>query len=425
MSDAAPLSGTRVLLGVGGGIAAYKAAHVVRGLVASGAEVRVAPTPASLEFVGAATWEALSHHRVLTSVFEDVGEVAHVRLGQEADLVVIAPATADLLARLRVGRADDMLTASALMARCPVVVAPAMHTEMWRHPATVENVAVLRSRGVVVLEPDSGRLTGPDSGPGRLPEPEALLAAAVAAVTAPRDETGAPVRDLDGRRVVITAGGTREQIDPVRFIANRSSGRQGFALAAAALVRGADVTLLAANVDLAAPPGAHRIDVGSAAELAAAVDEQIALGADALVMAAAVADFTPAERAASKIKKQGEDDAPALALVRTRDILRGVVAVREDDPARGPAVVVGFAAETGDAGTSSLEHARAKARSKGADVLVFNDVSGDVFGSAATEVTLLDASGEVIGAAAGNKTVVSHTVIDQVSAALAAVPWSA
>ncbi|UYG16440.1 bifunctional phosphopantothenoylcysteine decarboxylase/phosphopantothenate--cysteine ligase CoaBC [Brachybacterium huguangmaarense] len=408
-----PLAGVRTVLGVGGGIAAYKAAHVVRGLVASGAEVRVIPTPASLAFVGAATWEALSHHEVLTSVFEHVDEVAHVRVGQDAELVVIAPATADLLARLRLGRADDMLTATALMARCPVVVVPAMHTEMWQHPATVENVAVLRSRGVTVLEPDSGRLTGPDSGPGRLPEPDAILGAALAAVTAPRTPAGAPVRDLEGVRVLVTAGGTHEQIDPVRFIANHSSGRQGLALAQAALVRGADVTLVAANVDLPSPPGARRLDVGSAAELAEAVAAE-RTRADVLVMAAAVADFAPASRAAAKIKKTGEDDVPVLELVRTEDILRTSVGARRDDPATAPGVIVGFAAETGDEATAPIEHARAKARAKGADLLVFNDVSAGVFGAAANDVTVLDASGEVVRSAAGDKSVVSHAVLDEV-----------
>ncbi|MGO1228322.1 MAG: bifunctional phosphopantothenoylcysteine decarboxylase/phosphopantothenate--cysteine ligase CoaBC, partial [Brachybacterium sp.] len=229
-----PLAGARVLIGVGGGIAAYKTAHLVRGLVGEGADVRVLPTPASLEFVGAATWEALSHHPVLTSVFEDVDEVAHVRFGQEADLVVIAPATADLLARMRMGRADDLLTASLLVTRAPVVVAPAMHTEMWEHPSTRENVAVLRARGVTVIEPAVGRLTGPDSGPGRLPEPAAILEAARAAITAPRDQHGAVRRDLSGRELLITAGGTREDLDPVRFLANHSSGKQGWALAHAA-----------------------------------------------------------------------------------------------------------------------------------------------------------------------------------------------
>lgn len=430
MSDAAaPLQGARVLVGIGGGIAAYKAAHIVRGLVTSGAEVRVVPTPASLEFVGRATWEALSHHRVLTSVFEDVDEVAHVRHGQEADLLVIVPATADLLARLRMGRADDMLTASALMARCPVVIAPAMHTEMWQHPATVENVAVLRDRGITVLEPASGRLTGPDSGPGRLPEPAAILDAARAALTAPRVEDGAVLRDLVGRRVVVTAGGTREAIDPVRFLANRSSGRQGVALAHAAAARGADVTLIAANVDLETPPGARRIDVESAAQLAAAVHEAAAAAPDLLIMAAAVADFTPASRAEAKIKKSGDDGAPALELVRTQDILRTLVAdraaLREADPGAGTGLIVGFAAETGDASTSPLEHARAKARSKGADLLVLNDVSTGVFGAADNAVRILDAAGEIVAEAAGDKTVVSHTVLDEVVRRLAPVPWDA
>jgi len=408
-----PLAGVRAVLGVGGGIAAYKAAHVVRGLVASGAEVRVIPTPASLAFVGAATWEALSHRDVLTSVFEHVDEVAHVRVGQDAELVVIAPATADLLARLRLGRADDMLTATALMARCPVVVVPAMHTEMWQHPATVENVAVLRARGVTVLDPDSGRLTGPDSGPGRLPEPDAILGAALAAVTAPRTETGTPVRDLEGAHVLVTAGGTHEQIDPVRFIANHSSGRQGLALAQAALVRGAEVTLVAANVELPSPPGARRLDVGSAAELAEAVAAE-RTRADVLVMAAAVADFAPASRAAAKIKKTGEDDVPVLELVRTEDILATSVGARRDGPSAAPDVIVGFAAETGDESTAPLEHARAKARAKGADLLVFNDVSAGVFGAAANDVTILDASGEIVRSAAGDKSVVSHAVLDEV-----------
>ena len=405
------LAGARVLVGVGGGIAAYKTAHIVRGLVGEGADVRVVPTPASLEFVGAATWEALSHHRVLTSVFEDVDEVAHVRHGQEADLLVIAPATADLLARLRMGRADDMLTASALVTRAPVVLAPAMHTEMWEHPSTRENVAVLRERGTTVLEPAVGRLTGPDSGPGRLPEPEAILEAARAALSAPRDERGGARRDLVGRELLITAGGTREELDPVRFLANRSSGRQGWALAHAALVRGARVHLAAANVELATPPGAERTDVGSAAELAELVEARLS-GVDALVMAAAVADFTAAERSGAKIKKDesAPDSVPTLALRRTRDILRHSVERREtaDRPA-----IVGFAAETGGDGADALELARQKARRKGADLLVFNDVSGDVFGGSENAVRILDRDGAEIAAAEGSKTLVAHRVLDE------------
>jgi len=413
------LAGARILVGVGGGIAAYKTAHLVRGLVGDGADVRVVPTVSSLEFVGAATWEALSHHPVLTSVFEDVEEVAHVRFGQQADLVVIAPATADLLARLRMGRADDLLTASALVTRAPVVVAPAMHTEMWEHPSTRENVAVLRERGVTVLEPAVGRLTGPDSGPGRLPEPSAILDAARAAISAPRDERGTVCRDLLGRELLITAGGTREELDPVRFLANHSSGRQGWALAHAALVRGARVRLAAANVDLETPPGARRLDVGSAAELAELVAAH-RREVDALIMAAAVADFTAAERAAAKIKKDetaGDDSeaVPVIALRRTQDILRHSVldraAHRDERGEVGPAIV-GFAAETGGEDSSALELARSKARRKGADLLVFNDITSGVFGAADNAVRILDHDGEEIARAEGSKTLVAHAVLD-------------
>ena len=408
------LEGARVLVGIGGGIAAYKTAHLVRGLVGEGADVRVVPTTASLEFVGAATWEALSHHPVLTSVFEDVDEVAHVRFGQEADLVVIAPATADLLARMRIGRADDMLTASLLVTRAPVVVAPAMHTEMWEHDSVRENVAMLRERGVTVLEPAVGRLTGPDSGAGRLPEPEALLDAARAAITAPRDGRGGIRRDLVGRELLITAGGTREDLDPVRFLANHSSGKQGWALAHAALVRGARVHLVAANVALETPPGARRTDVGSAAELAAVVAEQRGQ-ADALVMAAAVADFTAAERSEAKIKKDDADgeSVPAIALRRTEDILRHSVLDRAG--AARPAIV-GFAAETGAGASSALELARAKARRKAADLLVFNDISAGVFGAADNSVRVLDRDGEEVARAEGSKTAVAHAVLDELAA---------
>ncbi|MGO2310781.1 bifunctional phosphopantothenoylcysteine decarboxylase/phosphopantothenate--cysteine ligase CoaBC [Brachybacterium tyrofermentans] len=417
------LDGARVLVGVGGGIAAYKTAHLVRGLVGEGADVRVVPTASSLQFMGAATWEALSGHPVLTSVFEDVDQVAHVRFGQEADLVVIAPATADLLARMRAGRADDLLTASLLVTRAPVVVAPAMHTEMWDHPATVENVAVLRERGVIVLEPAVGRLTGPDSGPGRLPEPAALLEAARAAITAPRDERGMILQDLAGRELLITAGGTREDLDPVRFLANHSSGRQGWALAHAALVRGARVLLAAANVDLETPPGARRLDVGSAADLAAAVTEH-RRGVDALVMAAAVADFTAAEPSREKIKKDESegDSVPTIALRRTDDILRHSVLDRGDG--ERPAIV-GFAAETGGNGSSALELARSKARRKGADLLVFNDVTAGVFGSSDNAVRILDGDGGEVAEATGSKTVVAHAVLDELAGRLPQVPWSA
>lgn len=417
------LEGARVLVGVGGGIAAYKTAHLVRGLVGEGADVRVLPTAASLEFVGAATWEALSHHPVLTSVFEDVDEVAHVRFGQQADLVVIAPATADLLARMRIGRADDLLTASLLVTRAPVLVAPAMHTEMWEHPSTRENVAVLAERGITVLEPAVGRLTGPDSGPGRLPEPTAILDAARAALSAPRDERGAVLRDLVGRELLITAGGTREPLDPVRFLANHSSGRQGWALAHAALVRGAQVRLVAANVDLETPPGAQRLDVGSAAELAAVVAEHRGQ-VDALIMAAAVADFTAAEPSDAKIKKDesggdGADAVPTIALRRTQDILRHSVL---DRAGSARPAIVGFAAETGGDGSSALDLARAKARRKGADLLVFNDVTAGVFGASSNSVRILDGTGEDVALAEGSKTVVAHAVIDELASHLPEVP---
>lgn len=416
------LAGARVLVGVGGGIAAYKTAHLVRGLVGAGAEVRVVPTASSLEFVGAATWEALSHHPVRTSVFEDVDEVAHVRIGQEADLLVIAPTTADLLARLRIGRADDLLTASALVTRAPVVLAPAMHTEMWEHPSTIENVAVLRERGVTVLDPAVGRLTGPDSGPGRLPEPEALLDAARAAIAAPRDERGGVRRDLVGRELLISAGGTREDLDPVRFLANHSSGRQGWALAHAALVRGARVRLAAAAVDLETPPGAQRLDVGSAAELAEVIAAHRG-EVDALVMAAAVADFTAADRSDAKLKKDESDpDAvPALALRRTQDILRHSVLAREETGSSSPAIV-GFAAETGSDGASALELARQKARRKGADLLVFNDVSAGVFGAEDNSVRIMDRTGEELARSEGSKTEVAHAVLDELAGLLPEVP---
>lgn len=396
----------RVVLGVAGGIAAYKAVLLLRLLREQGHAVRVVPTRASLEFVGRATWEALSGEPVTTDVFEDVDQVAHVAIGKTADLVVVAPATADLLARAAAGRADDLLTATLLVARCPVLLAPAMHTEMWEHPATVANVATLRSRGVHVLDPASGRLTGADTGPGRLPEPEEIAAAATGLV--------APARaaDLAGTHVVVSAGGTREPLDPVRFLGNRSSGRQGVALARAAAERGARVTLVAANVthDVLARvgPGVTVVPVETGDELRAAV-RAAAAEADVVVMAAAVADYRPASVADAKLKKTG--DAPVLALVETTDILRELVT----DPPRTGQTVVGFAAETGDAEGSVLEHARAKAVRKGADLLVVNPVGGGRgFGTTTNDVTVLDRAGDVVATAAGTKDEVAHVVWDAV-----------
>jgi len=394
----------QILLGVSGGIAAYKAASLLRLFTEAGHDVRVVPTRAALEFVGAATWEALSGHRVTTDVFDDVAGVEHVRLGQAADLVVVAPATAHLLARAATGQADDLLTASLLVARCPVLLAPAMHTEMWRHPATAANVATLRERGVHVLEPAAGRLTGSDSGPGRLPEPEEIAAAALGLVGP---------RDLVGRRVVVSAGGTREPIDPVRYLGNRSSGRQGVALAVAAERRGAQVVLVGANLAVPAPA---RVDVRSV-ETAAELDESVraaARDADVVIMAAAVADFRPAAVAAHKIKKTAGDPAP-IVLERTVDVLGRLVAER-----RPGQVVVGFAAETGDETGDVLAHGRAKAIRKGADLLVVNAVGGGLgFGAAGNDVTVLDAGGEVVAAAAGTKAQVADAVLDVVVARLA------
>lgn len=393
----------QILLGVSGGIAAYKAASLLRLFTEAGHDVRVVPTRAALEFVGAATWEALSGHPVTTDVFDDVPGVEHVRLGQGADLVVVAPATADLLARAATGQADDLLTASLLVARCPVLLAPAMHTEMWRHPATQANVATLRERGVEVLDPAVGRLTGVDSGPGRLPEPEEIAAAALALLTR---------RDLAGRRVVVSAGGTREPVDPVRYLGNRSSGRQGVALAAAAERRGAEVVLVGANLAVAAPPRVEVRTVGTAAELDAAV-RAAAVDAHVVVMAAAVADFRPVAAAEHKIKKTAGDPAP-IVLERTVDVLSGLVAAR-----RPGQLVVGFAAETGDDDGDVLAHGRAKAIRKGADLLVVNAVGVGVgFGVPDNDVTVLDATGEVVAKAGGTKEQVADAVWDAVVARL-------
>ncbi|MDQ1668079.1 MAG: phosphopantothenoylcysteine decarboxylase / phosphopantothenate---cysteine ligase [Actinomycetota bacterium] len=356
----------RVVLGVSGGIAAYKAVELLRLLTESGHDVRVVPTRAALEFVGAPTWAALSGKPVSAEVWDDVQDVPHVRLGQQADLVVVAPATADLLAKAATGQADDLLTSTLLTTTAPVLFAPAMHTEMWQHPATQENVATLRRRGSLVLDPAVGRLTGADTGPGRLPEPEQLLAACLRLLA----RRGVDRADLRGRHVVVSAGGTREHLDPVRFLGNRSSGRQGYALATTALARGAEVTLVSANVALPDPAGAKVVRVVSADQMRTAVLNAAAT-ADAVVMAAAVADFRPAQQLDTKIKKTAGEPAP-VTLVRNRDILAELSA-----PRRTGQVVVGFAAETGDQTGDVLTHGRAKLAGKGADLLVVNEVGHD------------------------------------------------
>jgi phosphopantothenoylcysteine decarboxylase/phosphopantothenate--cysteine ligase len=418
------MTAKRIIVGVAGGIAAYKACSVVRQLSEAGHDVRVVPTEAALRFVGAATFEALSGHPVRTGVFEDVPEVPHVRLGQEADLVVVAPATADLLARAAVGRADDLLTATLLTARCPVLFAPAMHTEMWQHPATVDNVATLRRRGAVVLEPASGRLTGSDTGAGRLPEPEEITTFAELLLARP----DAMPHDLRGTRILVTAGGTREALDPVRFIGNRSSGKQGYAVARVAAQRGAEVTLIAGNTaGLADPAGVHVLSVTSAAQLHEAVTKH-APDAHVLVMAAAVADFRPAHVATSKIKKTTEvisdaqalaAEAPTVELVRTEDILASAVRQRADGDLPHMRAIVGFAAETGDAQGDVLFHARAKLLRKGCDLLVVNAVGdGRAFEVDSNDGWLLGADGTEVALEHGSKTLMATRIVDAIAASL-------
>ncbi|HEV2633689.1 MAG TPA: bifunctional phosphopantothenoylcysteine decarboxylase/phosphopantothenate--cysteine ligase CoaBC [Actinocrinis sp.] len=416
----------RVVLGVAGGIAAYKACELLRRLTESGHDVQVVPTAAALNFVGAPTWEALSGHPVATEVWTDVAHVPHVRLGQGADLVLVAPATADLLAKAAHGLADDLLTNTLLTARCPVVFAPAMHTEMWQHPATVENVATLRRRGAIVLDPASGRLTGADTGPGRLPDPGEIFELAAAVL-----RRGGPVpADLTGLQITVSAGGTREPLDPVRYLGNRSSGIQGYALAKAALARGAEVTLVSANTALPDPAGAKVVRVGTTAELAAAVT-LAASGADVVVMAAAVADFRPVDYAASKIKKTDETSAPVLELAQNPHVLRGLVRARaereqaargQDGPARTPPApvrqtIVGFAAETGDAQHSALELGERKLADYGVDLLVVNEVGPDkVFGLEHTEAVIFEAGAGRTAVPPGSKAALADAVWDAVLA---------
>jgi len=440
---------SRVVLGVGAGIAAYKSCELLRLLTESGHQVRVVPTPDALRFVGEATWAALSGQPVTTDVWTGVSEVPHVRIGQDADLVLVAPATADLLARAAAGMAGDLLTATLLTARCPVLYAPAMHTEMWEHPATQANVALLRRRGAIVMEPAVGRLTGRDSGPGRLPEPAGIFAVATRLLA--RGAVGPWTADLAGRRVVISAGGTREEIDPVRFIGNWSTGTQGYALASTAVARGAEVTVVAANVALPDPAGTKVTRVVSAREMHDAV-LAAAETADAVVMAAAVADYRPAARSAAKIKKDGQPPEP-LRLTENPDILAGLATARKareaarsaHDPERAglvppipvsrggsggirvssppePAqhqVLVGFAAET----DTSPEQARAKLERKGCDLLVVNPVGNGLgFGTPDNEAVVYGADGTVTPVSRGPKEALADVVWDLVAARLSESP---
>jgi phosphopantothenoylcysteine decarboxylase/phosphopantothenate--cysteine ligase len=392
----------RIIVGVAGGIAAYKAATVVRQLTEAGHAVRVVPTESALRFIGAATFEALSGNPVHTGVWDDVHEVPHVRIGQEADLVVVAPATADLLARAVAGRADDLLTATLLTARCPVLFAPAMHTEMWLHPATVDNVATLRRRGAVVLEPASGRLTGADSGAGRLPEAEEISTLAHLLL----ERGDALPYDMAGVKVLVTAGGTREPIDPVRFIGNRSSGKQGYAMARVMAQRGADVTLIAGNTaGLIDPAGVDVVHIGSAAQLRDAVSKH-APDAHVLVMAAAVADFRPSQVETNKIKKSA-------------DLLAGAVRARTDGQLPNMRAIVGFAAETGDANGDVLFHARTKLQRKGCDLLVVNAVGENrAFEVDNNDGWLLAADGTESALEHGSKTLMASRIVDAIAAFL-------
>lgn len=396
----------RIVLGVGAGIAAYKICELLRLFTESGHDVQVVPTQDSLRFVGAATWEALSGHPVATTTWEHVSEVPHVRIGQQADLLFVAPATADLLARAAAGLAPDLLGNVLLTARSPVVFAPAMHTEMWQHPATVANVATLRDRGAIVLEPASGRLTGADSGPGRLPEPAELYAAALSVM----HRGAAAVRpDLAGRRVVVSAGGTREELDPVRFIGNWSSGRQGYAVAAAAAARGASVTLVAANTGLADPAGTRVIGVTSACQMRDAV-LTAAQDADAIVMAAAVADYRPATRSDNKLKKSGELPDP-IELIENPDILRELSTRRR----RPGQVIVGFGAET----TDLIANGQVKLAAKGCDLIVMNQVgNGLAFGTADNAAEILGSDGQRTSVPRGPKEVLADVIWDLVAARL-------
>ncbi|MBW8806746.1 MAG: bifunctional phosphopantothenoylcysteine decarboxylase/phosphopantothenate--cysteine ligase CoaBC [Catenulisporales bacterium] len=394
-----------VVLGVGGGIAAYKACELLRRFTESGHAVTVVPTAAALRFVGEPTWAALSGRPVATEVWDRVHEVPHVRIGQHADLVVVAPATADLLARAAHGLADDLLTNTLLTARCPVVLAPAMHTEMWEHPATRENVATLRRRGAYVIEPAVGRLTGVDTGKGRLPEPAAIFEYCRALLA-----RGGAEPDLAGLYVVVSAGGTREPIDPVRFIGNRSSGKQGYALAATAAARGARVTLIAANTSLPDPAGVDVMRVSTTAQLRDAVLEA-ARTADAVVMAAAVADFRPAEPAVAKIKKTDDASAPDIKLVQNPHVLRELGHSR----ARRGQTVVGFAAETGDAHGTWLEHGRAKLAKYGVDLLVVNEVGENLtFGADHSAAVVIGADGSQEQVPDGPKERLADVIWDRV-----------
>ena len=389
-----------VVVGITGGIAAYKAVAVVRALVLAGHDVHVVATDAALKFVGKPTLEAISRNTVHTDLYEGVAEVRHVAIGQAADLIVIAPATANSIAKLATGLADDLLGNTLLASTAPVVIAPAMHTEMWQNPATVANVALLRARGIHIVGPEVGQLTGKDSGPGRMSEPDAIVAAALA-VVAPKD--------LLGKRILVTAGGTREALDPVRYIGNRSSGKQGLAIALAASARGAEVTLVGANLEVraAASGSLTVVHVGSTLELEAAVTAA-APDSDVVIMAAAVADYRPESVAQSKIKKETQGDTLQLTLVKNPDILAGLAASREPGQ-----TIIGFAAETEQDRDALVELGRAKIARKGADYLVLNRVGWtEGFATDGNAVIVVNAAGDIVSEASGSKASVAERILD-------------
>ncbi|WBM80429.1 bifunctional phosphopantothenoylcysteine decarboxylase/phosphopantothenate--cysteine ligase CoaBC [Cryobacterium breve] len=396
--------GRTIVVGITGGIAAYKAVNIVRAFVLLGDSVHVVATPAALRFVGRPTLEAISRNPVHTDLYEGVAEVRHVAIGQSADLIVVAPATANTIAKLAAGLADDLLGNTILASTAPLVIAPAMHTEMWNNPATVHNVQTLRNRGVIVVGPGVGRLTGSDSGAGRMEEPDVIVSAALAAL-----HPAGPARDLSGRRIVITAGGTREPLDPVRFLGNRSSGKQGVRLAEAATARGASVVLVAANLEIPVPAGIETRLVGTALELQSAVTEA-AVGADAVIMAAAVADYRPATVRGDKIKKEDVGDTLTLELVRNPDILAGLAAAKTAGQ-----LVIGFAAETEADPDRLLSLGREKLARKGCDYLVLNRVGWtEGFAAERNEVRIIDSAGVIVAEAAGTKMSVAGRILDVV-----------
>ena len=413
----------QVVLGVTGGIAAYKATLVLRLLKAAGCDVRVVPTDASLKMVARTTWEALSGHPVYTQVTEGATEVAHVSVGEHADLLLIVPATANTMAKLAAGIADNMLTATALVVECPVMIAPAMHTQMWNNAATQANISVLRDRGIHFVGPAVGRLTGKDSGIGRMSEPEEIASAALDLLRSRGFLGAAAVSDVEpsawsGRKLAISAGGTHEQIDPVRFIGNRSTGRMGVELARAAANAGAEVHLAAANIgaDVLAelPDSVHVHPVTSARDLLSEMDA-LAQEADVVIMTAAVADFRPETDSESKIKKDGSGSGLTLRLVENPDILADLARNRR----RENQIVIGFAAETGDEQHSVIEYGKAKAARKGADAIVINAVgvkSG--FGDVDTEVTIVNQAGDVLGTAEGTKRQVAAGILESLGSLL-------